>query len=124
MQKLYKFLSSSSLALLLLLIFAIAMAAATFIENDYGTAVAWASIYDAWWFEIVMLGLAISFFLHIFKYNLLAKRKWAIFLFHLAFVITLIGAGITRYTSYSGIMRIREGATSNVIISDTKLLST
>ena len=124
MQKIYKFLSSSSLALILLLIFAIAMAAATFIENDYGTAVAWASIYDAWWFEIVMLGLAVSFFLHIFKYNLLAKRKWAIFLFHLAFVITLIGAGITRYTSYSGIMRIREGATSNVIISDTKLLST
>ncbi|WP_420553228.1 cytochrome c biogenesis protein CcsA [Tenacibaculum aiptasiae] len=123
MQKLYKILSSSSLALLLLLVFAIAMGVATFVENDYGTAVAWASIYDAWWFEIVMLGLGISFFLHIFKYNLLSKRKWAIFLFHLAFVIVLFGAGITRYTSYSGIMRIREGATSNVIISDTKLLS-
>ncbi|WP_299109563.1 cytochrome c biogenesis protein CcsA [uncultured Tenacibaculum sp.] len=123
MQKLYKILSSSSLALLLLLIFGAAMGVATFVENDYGTAVAWASIYDAWWFEIVMLGLAISFFLHIFKYNLLAKRKWAIFLFHIAFVIVLLGAGITRYTSYSGIMRIREGATSNVIISDTKLLT-
>ncbi|CAL2101041.1 putative cytochrome C-type biogenesis protein [Tenacibaculum sp. 190130A14a] len=123
MQKLYKFLSSSSLALILLLIFGFAMAIATFVENDYGTAVAWASVYDAWWFEVVMLGLAISFFLHIFKYNLLAKRKWAIFLFHIAFVIVLLGAGITRYTSFSGIMRIREGASSNVIISDTKLLT-
>ena len=123
MQKLYKFLSSSSLALLFLLVFAIAMAVATFIENDYGTVVAWASIYDAWWFEMVMLGLAVSFLLHIFKYNLLAKKKWAILMFHVAFIIILLGAGITRYTSYSGIMRIREGATSNVIISDTKLLS-
>ena len=122
MQKLYKILSSSSLALLLLLVFAVSMAVATFIENDYGTAVAWTSIYDAWWFELVLFGLAISFFLHIFKYNLLTKHKWAIFLFHVAFVITLLGAGITRYTSYSGIMRIREGATSNIIISDTKLL--
>ncbi|WGH76112.1 cytochrome c biogenesis protein CcsA [Tenacibaculum tangerinum] len=123
MQKIYKFFSSSSLALILLLIFAIAMAVATFIENDYGTAVAWSSIYDAWWFEIVMIGLAISFFLHIFKYNLATKRKWPIFLFHIAFVIILLGAGITRYTSYSGIMRIREGASSNVIISDTNLLT-
>ncbi|CAM1369679.1 cytochrome c biogenesis protein [Tenacibaculum xiamenense] len=124
MQKLYKFFSSSSLALFLLLVFAVAMGSATFIENDYGTAVAWNSIYDSWWFEIVMLGLAISFFLHIFKYNLLDKKKWAILLFHLAFIIILIGAAVTRYSSYSGIMRIREGATSNIIISDTKLLST
>ncbi|TXE12105.1 cytochrome C biogenesis protein [Seonamhaeicola algicola] len=99
------------------------MAVATFFENDYGTAVAWASIYDAWWFEIVMLGLAISFIANIFKYKLLRKQKWAILLFHLAFIIIVLGAGITRYTSYGGIIRIREGASSNVIISDTKLLT-
>ena len=68
MSKLYKFFSSSGLALILLLVFAIAMAVATFVENDYGTAVAWSSIYDSWWFEVVMVGLAISFFFNIFKY--------------------------------------------------------
>ncbi|WP_103866472.1 cytochrome c biogenesis protein CcsA [Aquimarina sp. I32.4] len=122
MQKLYKFLSSSSLALLLLLVFAIAMAVATFIENDYGTAVAWKSIYDAWWFEMVMLGLTISFIANIYKYKLVTKKKWAVLLFHIAFIFIVLGAAITRYTSYGGIMRIREGMSSNVIISDTNLL--
>ncbi|WP_116524136.1 cytochrome c biogenesis protein CcsA [Seonamhaeicola aphaedonensis] len=123
MSKLYKFFSSSGLALILLLVFAIAMAVATFVENDYGTAVAWSSIYDSWWFEVVMVGLAISFFFNIFKYKLYRKEKWAIFLFHIAFIVIILGAGITRYTAYSGIMRIREGASSNIIISDTKLLT-
>lgn len=123
MQKLYKLFSSSSLALLLLLIFAIAMAVATFVENDYGTATAWVAIYDAWWFEVVMLGLAICFIANIFKYKLLRKEKWATLLFHVAFIIIILGAGITRYASYGGIMRIREGASSNVVISDTNFLS-
>lgn len=123
MNTLYKFLSSSTLALLLLLVFAIAMATATFVENDYGTAVAWVAIYDSWWFELVMVGLALSFVFNIFKYKLLRKQKRAVFLFHIAFIVIILGAGITRYTAYSGIMRIREGATSNIIISDTKLFT-
>ena len=98
------------------------MAVATFVENDFGTATAWVVVYNAWWFELIMLGLGFSFFAHIFKYNLLQKNKWPIFLFHVAFIITLVGAGITRYSSYSGIMRIREGASSNVIISDINYL--
>ncbi len=123
MQKLYKFFSSSSLALLLLLIFAIAMATATFVENDFGTATAWVAIYDAWWFEVVLLGLAICFAANIFKYKLLRKEKWATLLFHVAFIVIILGAAITRYASYGGIMRIREGASSNIVISDTNFLT-
>ena len=123
MQKWYKKLSSPALALFLLLSFAIAMAVATFIENDYGTAVAWDTVYDAWWFELIMLGLAVCFVFNIHKYRLLRRRKWAVLLFHIAFIIILLGAAVTRYTSYSGIMRIREGETSKVLISDTKLLT-
>lgn len=121
-KRLYKILASPVLALLLLLTFGVAMAVATFVENDYGTATAWKLIYNALWFELVMVGLAISFFLNIFKYNLLRKEKWAILLFHLAFILIIIGAGITRYTSYGGVMRIREGASSNVIISDANFI--
>jgi hypothetical protein len=123
MQKLYKLLSNSSLALLLLLIFAVSMAVATFVENDYGTATAWVVIYDSWWFELVMLGLVFVFIANIFKYKLLRKEKWAILLFHLAFIVILIGSAITRFTSYGGIMRIREGASSNIVISDTNFLN-
>ncbi len=123
MKKLYKIIASSSIALVLLLVFGVAMAVATFIENDYGTTTAWVVIYDSWWFELVMLGLCISFIANIFKYRLYQQKKWAILVFHIAFVITIIGAGITRYTSYGGMMRIREGATSDVMISDTQFLN-
>ncbi|MFD0835881.1 cytochrome c biogenesis protein CcsA [Mariniflexile aquimaris] len=123
MQKFFKIFSSSSLALLLLLIFAVSMAVATFVENDYGTATAWVAIYDSWWFELVMLGLVFVFIAHIFKYKLLRKEKWAILLFHVAFIVIILGAAITRYTSYGGIMRIREGESSNIVISDTNFLN-
>ncbi|OIQ27550.1 MAG: cytochrome C biogenesis protein [Bacteroidetes bacterium MedPE-SWsnd-G2] len=118
----YKFFSSSKLALLLLLAFAIAMATATFVENDFGTATAWKLIYNAKWFEIIMLGLAICFVANIFKYNLLQPKKWNVLMFHFAFIIILLGAAITRYSSNSGIMRIREGAKSNILISDKNFI--
>ncbi|MEW7290275.1 cytochrome c biogenesis protein [Aquimarina sp. 2304DJ70-9] len=122
MHKLYRFFSSPILAVLLLLLFAIAMATATFVENDFGTATAWKIIYDAWWFELVMIGLGICFGTNIYKYKLWRKEKWPILLFHVAFIVILLGAGITRHSSYSGIMRIREGSASNIIISDSNYL--
>ncbi|EGV42063.2 cytochrome C biogenesis protein [Bizionia argentinensis JUB59] len=122
MKSIFRFFSSSVLALLLLLVFAAAMAIATFIENDFGTDTAWIKIYDALWFELVMVGLALCFLANTFKYNLWRKEKWAVLLFHLAFIIIIIGAGITRYDSYGGIMRIREGEKSSTIISDKNYL--
>lgn len=122
MTKLYRLFSSPILAISLLFVFGTAMAVATFVENDFGTATAWKVIYDSWWFEMVMLGLGVCFLMNILKYKLLRKEKWAVLLFHLAFIVILIGAGITRYNSYGGIMRIREGASSNTIISDANYL--
>lgn len=122
MNKLYRVFASPVLALLFLLLFAIAMAVATFVENDFGTATAWKIIYDSWWFEALMIGLGICFIANIYKYKLFQRSKWALLLFHIAFIIILIGASITRYYSYGGIMRIREGQSSNVIISDANYL--
>ncbi len=122
MNKLLRFFSSPILAVLFLFTFAVSMAVATFIENDFGTATAWKLIYDAWWFELVMLGLGICFVMNIYKYKLWRLEKWALLMFHLAFIVILIGASITRYASYGGVMRIREGASSNIIVSDNNYL--
>ncbi|OBQ56627.1 cytochrome c biogenesis protein CcsA [Tamlana sp. s12] len=122
MNKIYRLFASPILAVFLLLIFAVSMATATFVENDFGTATAWKMIYDSWWFELVMLGLGLCFMMNIYKYRLWRLEKWSILTFHLAFIIILLGAGITRYASYGGVMRIREGATSNMIISTNNYL--
>jgi len=99
-------------------LFFISMAVATFIENDFGTQTAKAVIYNAKWFEVLMLILVINFIGNVFRYKLYMKKKWPVFLFHIAFVITLLGAFVTRYNGFEGIMPIREGATSSIIYSD------
>ena len=109
---------SPKMALTLLLVFAAAMGTATFVENDFGTQTARTVIYNALWFEWVMILLGLNFIANIFRYRLYAKRKWPVLMFHIAFLIILLGAGITRYTSFEGVMRIREGASSNTMISD------
>ena len=50
----------------LLLIFAAAIGTATFIENDFGTVASKAVVYNATWFNILMLLLAINLVGNIF----------------------------------------------------------
>ena len=103
---------------LLLIVFAISMAVATFIENDFGTPTAKALIYEARWFEVIMLLLILNFIGNIGRYRLWRREKWPLLVFHLAFILIFIGGAISRYISYEGMMHIREGETSNEIITD------
>ncbi|MFY0598954.1 MAG: cytochrome c biogenesis protein CcsA [Cyclobacteriaceae bacterium] len=122
MKKVWSFLFSNVITLLALFAFAMSMAYATFMENDFGTSVARQAIYEAWWFELLMLILAINFAGNIYRYRLLRKEKLSVLLFHLAFIVILIGAFITRYTGYEGLVRIREGASTRHIISQERYL--
>lgn len=119
MKKILNFLYSTRLMAVLFFLFAIAMGIATFIENDYGTETSKALIYNSWWFEAIMAFFVINFFGNIFRYRLLRKEKWPVLLFHVAFLFILIGAGITRYIGYEGIMVIEEGETTNKFLSET-----
>ena len=107
----------------LFLIFAMAMGVATFIENDFGTETAKALIYNSWWFEGIMIFFVINFFGNIFKYKLFRKEKIVVLAFHLSFIFIIVGAGITRYISFEGIMPIKEGSVSNKFLSEKTYLS-
>ncbi len=104
------------------MIFATAMAIATFIENDYGTQTAKALVYHTWWFEMIMLVFVVNFMGNIKKYKLYKKDKLSILVFHLAFILIILGAGITRYISFEGIMPIYEGQTTDIMLSDRAYL--
>ena len=106
----------------LLLVYAFAMAYATFLENDYGTPTAKALIYEAKWFELIMLLLILNFIGNIGRYRLWKREKWPVLVFHLAFILIFIGGAITRYISFEGTMHIREGETSNEIVTDKNFL--
>ncbi|MCF6297001.1 MAG: cytochrome c biogenesis protein ResB, partial [Flavobacteriaceae bacterium] len=118
MKKIYNALFSTRLMGVLFIVFATAMGVSTFIENDFGTQTAKALVYNAWWFELIIILFLISFIGNIKKYNLWRKQKLSVLMFHLSFVIIIIGAGITRYISYEGMMPIYEGESTNLMLSD------
>jgi len=117
MSKIEKYLFSTRTMSVLLFIYAIAMAVATFVENDYDTATAKAVIYEATWFEVLMVWLIILFVANIKRYQLWRREKWSLFVFHIAFLFIFIGGGVTRYLSFEGNMPIPEGETTNEIVS-------
>ncbi|ASW73736.1 cytochrome C biogenesis protein CcsB [Chryseobacterium piperi] len=118
MKKIQDILISTRTMAVLLLVYAFSMAYATFLENDYGTPTAKALIYEAKWFELVMVLLILNFIGNIGRYRLWKREKWPVLIFHLAFIFIFIGGAITRYISFEGTMHIREGETSNEIVTD------
>ncbi len=123
LKKITDFLFSTRLMAVLFIVFAAGMAVGTFIENSYSTAFARIYVYNAKWFEAVMILLTLNFIGNISKYKLWRKEKWLTLLFHASFILILIGAGVTRYISYEGVMPIREGESSNVIMSQKTFLT-
>jgi cytochrome c-type biogenesis protein CcsB len=122
-KKIFSILFSTRLMAILFLSFAIAMGAGTFIESKYNTDTAKIWVYNAWWFEAIMVFFMINFIGNIKRYQLLKKEKWATLLLHLAFIFILLGAFVTRYISYEGMMPIREGAAENQVFSDKTFLT-
>lgn len=117
MNKVLSFLSSMKTMAVLMLVFAVAIGYATFVENDYGSMTAKADIYNARWFEILLALLAVNLTLNIINFNMARRGKWLVFTFHAAFLIILVGAAVTRYMGFEGMMHIREGESSDVIVS-------
>ncbi len=102
--------------------FAITIAYATFIENDYGTSTAQVLIYQAWWFEILLFLGIVNLSGSVIVNKLFTKKKWAILMFHLAFILIIVGAGVTRYFGFEGSMHIREGEETNEVVSESNYI--
>ncbi len=112
---------SMKMAVWVLFLFGVIAGVATFIENDYGTQTAQALVYKTKWFELFL-----AYFSAILLYNIIKfksyKTRFPVFLFHLSFLVIALGALVTRYVGYEGIMHIREGQSSHSMVSDYKSL--
>ncbi|WP_194767748.1 cytochrome c biogenesis protein CcsA [Tamlana sp. I1] len=118
---------STKLTAVLFIVFAAAMAVGTFLDAGQDTSPTPYTrnlIYNAWWFEAIMVFFVINFVGNVFRYRLYKKEKWATFILHLSFIFILIGAFITRYASFEGMMAIREGATENTFLSQKTYITT
>ena len=121
--KIIQYLFSTKFMLLLLILFPLAMGMGTFLESWYSTDAARIWIYNAWWFEVLMLLLIVNFMGNIKKYNLLSRDKISVLILHLSFIFILLGALVTRYIGDEGVMPIRENTTSNTYLSEKTYLT-
>ena len=100
-----------------ILLFAAAIGVGTFIENDFGTSSAQHVIYKSWWFSLLLALFCITIGVNMVRFKMVRQKKWALLMFHLAMVVILIGAAVTRYFGYEGTMHIRENDSSNRFLS-------
>jgi cytochrome c-type biogenesis protein CcsB len=122
MKKIFAFLYAPWFMGVLFVVFAMSMAFATFYENDFGALAAKTLVYNTKWFELIMFLMIVNLIGQIFEYKLYKRKKITIMLFHLAFILIIIGAGITRYFGFEGNVHIREGKTQNICTSVDKYL--
>jgi len=118
---------STRLMAVLFIVFAVAMATGTFLDASAETSPTPYSrtlVYNTWWFEGIMVLFVINFFGNIFRYRLIQQKKWSVLLMHLSFVLLIVGAGVTRYTGYEGMLPITEGKSNNKILSERVYLKT
>lgn len=121
--KLASILFSTRLMAVLFIVFAFSMGVGTFLEDAHGTTAARIWVYNTWWFEAIMVFFVINFCGNIVRYKLYKKGKLATLLLHLSFILIIIGAFVTRYISYEGVMPIREGETTSTFLSEKTYLS-
>lgn len=101
--------------LFMLFLLGLGAGVATFIESVYDTTSAKIMVYDATWYEGVMLLLTLSLIGIMYKYKM--WKKFGAFIVHLAFVAILVGAALTRYFGYEGVIHIREGLSENEMLT-------
>ncbi len=117
MKNVLNILFSMRLTAVLFLTIGVASGVATFVENDFGTQSAKALIYNATWFEVVIGLFALNLMGNIVRFKMYKREKLSLLIFHVSLLFIILGAALTRYAGYEGIMHIREAESSSVITS-------
>jgi cytochrome c-type biogenesis protein CcsB len=124
MRKHLLFLFSFQFMGLLFALLIISMAAATFVENDHGSRAAFELVYGSVWFEALLVLTMINLTGRLIIDKLYRKEKISVMLFHMAFIIIILGGGITRYFGEEGTIHLREGETKDYFLSHIPYLKT
>jgi hypothetical protein len=66
---------STSFAGIYILVFAVSIGVATFIENDFGTSSAMKLVFQARWFEVLLLLFSITLVVNVVKYKMIPQKR-------------------------------------------------
>jgi len=115
-KKIYDKVVSLEFTIILALLYMIAQIYATLAFASDSDA--WLYVYGRGWFEAIQWILTINLIGVMYKYK--TYKKTGIFILHLSIIVIFIGAGITRYFGKEGILHLRVGEVSSVIMLQNK----
>jgi len=113
-----RFLTSLKLTAYLLFFVAAASAVATFVESRHGALGAQALVYNTRWFELALALLGLNLLLLLIKRLPYNRRQTGFVFVHIAIIVIMLGAAMTRFLGYEGIMPIREGESAEYMYSN------
>ncbi len=114
---------SMKLAAVGLFIYLVGIGMATMVESTYDIQTAKILVYNSLWFELLHVYLFICLIVNIIIHRMYERQKVAVLTFHLSFIIIILGAGVTRYFSFEGMMMVGEGKTSNILYANEPHIS-
>ena len=116
--KLIRLIASPVLMYVLAGLYALILAAATFVENSYGPAVAREHFYYAPWFILLQLLQAVNLLAMFLQGSYFKRISKGCLIFHGAFVFIWLWAAVTHFVGVTVIMHIREGETVSSMMHD------
>lgn len=116
-EQLKKIIFSITTAGFSMLFLAMVLGFATFVESAYGADAAKALVYGSLWFELLLVFLSVAMAVVYVRNKLYKREKMTVGLFHLAFILMVLGAGVTRYIGEEGVIHIREGESSSELVT-------
>lgn len=123
MERIAKEIFSMRMMVVALFLFLVSIGLATFVETVHDTQTAKIMVYNALWFTLLLIYLGVGLIANIFRYKMFRPEKIAMLTFHVAFLIMLIGAAVTRFVGFEGMMMIREGKSVDYMYSSDPYLT-
>lgn len=106
----------------IMIVLAFVVAFATVIEKEFGSDASWGLVYGSWWFNLLWLLLSLNLLVALFTRARFSRARVGVFLFHLSFLVIIVGAAVTRFTGTAGVLHLREGVPVNRYISEESYL--
>ena len=110
-KKALDFLFSLKFGLVVLFVFILFQAKATFFPSELEARL---NIYSTLWFALIIFALFLNVLGALFKYEI--YKKIPIFTVHVSILIIIIGAAITKFFGFKGVLHLRDGQESSTIL--------
>ncbi len=119
----FQFLGKVQFTTFLLLGGAAIMTIGTVLESRGSREMAWSAVYGTAWFDVFLFLIGINLIIAVINRIPIRRQQWPFVLTHLAIVILLAGAWISRTYGFEGRLVVDEGSRENRLVLDASQIA-